>query len=274
MTNKTINAYTRGSKRYTGIRAFQYMADTWGVSLDELTTDEYKAAAEKARAFKQFRTEQSAPDLLSFVIGNDPSKWSAGMTKVASAHAASEFTETNYPKINAALEQRADNMLHNDDALSHIASTLDIESAQQQVIDAAAALGEKLYQPQQAAIASPRHYSQYMEGIARIVSLDAVLRARSDRAAMYADVPPLPPMKYKRDGFGKREEYYTREDVAKHQAAHDWKRAASGDDQEITRLAVGEFSPLSLSISLDPAVIAKRAERLAGAGKTEQVRVG
>ena len=271
MTNKTINAYTRGSKRYTGIRAYEHMADTWGVSLDELTTQAYKDAAAKARAFKQFRAEQSAPDPLTFILDNAPSKWSAGLNKIASAHAAAEFIEQSYPKLNGVLDQRAENMLHDDAALAHVASVLDIDTAQQQVIDAAAALGEKLYQPQQAAIASPQHYSQYMEGIARIVSLDAVLRSRSDRAAMYASVPPLPPMKYKRDGFGKKEEFYTRDDVAKHQKAHDWKRHAALGDEVITQLAVGEYSPLSLDITLDPAVLATRAARLAGAGKTEQI---
>lgn len=270
MTN-TINAYTRGSARYTGIRAYEHMADTWGVPVDELTTQAYKDAAAKAKAFRLHRAEQSAPDPLSFVIDNEPSKWSAGLSKIAASHAAAQFTETNYPKINAALDQRAENMLHNDDALSHVASTLDVESAQQQVIDAAAALGELLYNPQKAAIESPQHFAAYMAGIARVVSLDAVLRSRADRAAMYSDVPPMPPMRYTLDGFGRREEHYSRDDVNKHQKAHDWKRHASGDDVAITRLAVGDFAPLTLSVSLDPAVLAKRAGRLAGAGATERI---
>lgn len=271
MTNKTINAYTRGSARYTGIRAYEHMADTWGVPVDELTTQAYKHAAAKARAFKQFRAEHVAPDPLTFILDNEPSKWSAGLTKIATAHAAAEFTETNYPKINAALDQRADNLLRDDAALAHVASVLDIDTAQQQVIDAADRLGKLLYEPQKAAIESPQHFSQYMDGIAKIVSLDAVLRSRSDRAAMYAEVPPLQSMKFERDGYGKRTNHYSREDVAKHQAAHDWKRAASGDDEVITQLAVGEYFPLSLDITLDPAVLAKRAERLAGAGVTEQI---
>ena len=270
MTN-TINAYTRGSARYTGIRAYEHMADTWGVSLEELTTQAYKDAAAKAKAFRAFRADQSAPDLLTFVIDSDPSKWATGLTKIATAHAAAEFTETNYSKINAALDQRADNLLHDDAALAHVASVLDVDAAQNQVIEAAAALGEKLYEPQKAAIASPAAFAAYMEGIARIVSLDAVLRSRAGRAAFYADVPPLQSMKFERDGYGVRTNHYSPEDVAKHQAAHDWKRKAALDDEEITRLAVGEFSPLSLSISLDPAVLAKRAARLAGAGETEQI---
>lgn len=271
MTNKTINAYTRGSKRYTGIRAYQHLADTWCVSLDELTTQEYKDASAKAKAFRAFRAEQSAPDPIAFILDNEPGKWSAGMTKVATAHAAAEFTETNYPKINAALDQRAENMLYDDAALAHVASVLDIDTAQQQVIDAADRLGKLLYEPQKAAIESPQHFSQYMDGIAKIVSLDAVLRSRAERAAFYADVPPLQSMKFERDGYGKRTNHYSREDVAKHQAAHDWKRAAAGDDVAITRLAVGEYAPLTLSVSLDPAVLAKRAARLGGAGETQQV---
>lgn len=268
---QNTNAYTRGSARYTGIRAYEHMADTWGVPVEELTTQAYKDAAAKAKAFKQFRAEQAADDALTYIINHDEKQWAKGMTTIATGHTTATYVEGIYPKINAALDQRADNMLHNDEALAHVASVLDIETAQQQVTDAAAALGEKLYDPQQAAIASPQHYSAYMEGIARIVSLDAVCRSRSDRAALYADIPPLPPMKYKRDGFGKKEEFYTRDDVAKHQAAHDWKRHASGGDEVITQLAVGEYSPLRLSITLDPAVIAKRTARLAGAGETEQV---
>ena len=271
MTNNNINAYTRGSARHTGIRAYQHMADTWGVPVEELTTQEYKDAAGRAKAFRMFRAEQSAPDLLSFVIDNDPSKWAAGLNKIASAHAAAAYTETNYAKISSALDQRADNLLHDDAALAHVASVLDIDTAQQQVIDAAAELGEKLYSPQQSAIASPAAFSAYMEGIAKIVSLDAVLRSRADRASMYASVPPLPSMKFEKDGYGIRTEHYGRDDVAKHQAAYDWRRKAALDDQEITRLAVGEFAPLSLSITLDPAVLSKRAARLAGAGKTEQI---
>lgn len=270
MTN-TINAYTRGNARLSGIKAYEHMAQTWGVSLDELTTDEYKAAAEKARAFKQFRNEQTADDALTYILDNEPGTWATGLNKIASAHAAAEFTETNYPKINGALDQRAENMLHNDDALSHVASTLDIDTAEQQVLDAAAALGTKLYEPQQAAIASPQHFAAYMEGIAKIVSLDAVLRSRGDRAALYADVPPLPSMKFERDGLGKRTNHYTPDDVNRHQKAHDWRRAAAGDDVAVTRLAVGDFAPLTLSVSLDPAVLAKRAARLAGAGATEQI---
>ena len=271
MQNTVNNAYTRGSARLSGLRAYEKMADTWCVPVEELTTQEYKDAAGRAKAFRMFRAEQSAPDLLSFVIDNDPSKWSAGINKIATSAAAAEFTEQNYAKISSALDQRADNLLHDDAALAHVASVLDIDTAQQQVIDAAAELGEKLYSPQKSAIASPAHYSAYMEGIAKIVSLDAVLRSRSERAAMYADVPPLPPMKYKRDGFGKREDFFTRDDVAKHQAAFDWSRKAALGDEEVTRLAVGEFAPLTLDITLDPDVLAKRAARLAGAGKTEQI---
>lgn len=270
MTN-TINAYTRGTTRHSGIRAYEHMADTWGVHVDELTTQAYKDAAAKAKAFRLHRAEQSAPDPLAFILDNEPSKWSAGLNKIASAHAASEFTETNYAKINAALEQRADNLLHDDAALLHVAAVLDVDTAQQQVIDAAAALGEKLYNPQKAAIASPSAFAAYMEGIARIVSLDAVCRSRSDRAALYADVPPLPAMKHEKDGLGKITRHYTRDDVNKHQRAHDWSRHAAGDDVAITKLAVGEYSPLTLSVSLDPAVLAKRAARLAGAGATQQI---
>ena len=273
MTNN-INAYTRGSARYTGIRAYEHMAQAWGVPVEELTTQAYKDAAAKARAFKQFRAEQSAPDPLTFVVDNEPGKWATGLAKIATAHAAAEFTETNYSKINAALDQRADNMLHNDEALAHVASVLDIDTAQQQVIDAADRLGKLLYEPQKAATESPQHFADYMAGVARIVSLDAVLRSRSERAAFYADVPPLKPMKYKRDGFGKREDFFTRADVANHQKAFDWNRHAALGDEVITQLAVGEYAPLTLDITLDPTVLAKRAARLAGAGKTEQVRVG
>lgn len=269
MTNN--NAYTRGSIRLSGIKAFEHMADTWCVSLDELTTDEYKAAAEKARAFKRFRSEQAADDALTYIINHDEKQWDKGMTAIATGHTTATYVEGIYPKVNAALDQRADSSLHDDAALAHVAGVLDIDSAQQQVIDAAAALGTKLYEPQKAAIASPAAFAAYMEGIAKIVSLDAVLRSRSDRAAMYADVPPLPSMKFERDGYGIRTDHFTRNDVAKHQKAHDWKRHASGGDEVITQLAVGEYSPLRLSITLDPAVIAKRAARLAGAGKTEQV---
>lgn len=270
MTN-TINAYTRGNARYTGIRAYEHMAQTWGVSLDELTTQAYKDAAAKAKAFRMFRAEQSAPDPLAFVLDNEPSKWNAGLNKIASAHAAAQFTETNYPKINGVLDQRAENMLHNDEALAHVATVLDIDTAQQQVLDAAATLGTKLYEPQQAAIASPQHFAAYMEGIARIVSLDAVLRSRSDRAAMFADVPPLPSMKFEKDGLGRRTNHYGPDDVAKHQAGHDWNRDAVRDDVAITQLAVCEYTPLTLSVSLDPDVLAKRTARLAGAGATEQI---
>ena len=271
MQNTVNNAYTRGSARLSGLRAYEKMADTWCVPVEELTTQAYKDAAAKAKAFRAFRAEQSAPDPLSFVISSEPSKWAAGLNKIAASAAAAEFTEQNFAKISSALDQRAENLLHDDAALAHVASVLDIETAQQQVINAAAELGEKLYSPQKAAIASPAHYSAYMEGIARIVSLDAVLRARSDRAAFYADVPPLPPMKYSRDGFGKRTEHYGRDDVAKHQAAYDWRRKAALGDEELTRLAVGEFAPLRLDITLDPAVLSKRAARLAGAGESQQV---
>lgn len=274
MHNNTVNAYTRGSARLSGIKAYELMADTWGVSLDELTTQAYKDASAKAKAFRLHRASQSAPDPLTFILDNEPSKWSAGMNKIAASHAAAQFTEDNFARVNAALDQRADNLLHNDEALAHVASVLDVDTAQQQVLDAAAALGEKLYEPQKAAIESPQHFAAYMEGIARIVSLDAVLRSRADRAAMYSDVPPLPSMKYQKDGYGKRTKHYTPDDVAKHQAGYDWRRAAAGDDVAITRLAVGEYAPLTLSISLDPTVLAKRAARLAGAGETEQVRVG
>lgn len=270
MTN-TINAYTRGNARLSGVKAYEFLAQTWGLSLDELTTQAYKDAAAKAKAFRMFRAEQSAPDALAFILDNEPTKWRAGLDKIASAHAAAEFTETNYPKINGVLDQRAENMLHDDEALAHVATVLDIDTAQQQVIDAAAALGSKLYEPQQAAIASPQHFAAYMEGVARIVSLDAVLRSRSDRAALYADVPPLPSLKFEKDGLGRRTNHYTRDDVAKHQAGHDWNRDAARDDVAITKLAVGEYAPLTLSITLDPDVLAKRAARLAGAGATEQI---
>lgn len=42
-------------------------------------------------------------------------------------------------------------------------------------------------------------------------------------------------------------------------------------DETVTRLAIGEYRGLALSVSLDPDVLATRAARLAGAGATEQV---
>lgn len=271
MHNQNNAAYTRGNTRLSGINAYQHLADVWGVDLDQLTTDEYKAAAAKARAFKQFRAEQSAPDPLAFILDTEPGKWATGLNKIAASHAAAEFTETNYPKINGALDQRAENLLHNDAALDHVAATLDIDTACDAVTDAANRLGTTLYDPAAAAQADPQRFSNYMNNIAKLVALDAVVRTRADRAALYADVPPLPSMKYSRDGYGRTEKLYTDADRGKHQAAHDYARHVAIDDQTVTSLAVGQYSPLTLSVSLDPTTLAKRRARLNNAGATEQI---
>lgn len=264
-------AYTRGNTRLSGINAYKHLADVWGVPLDSLTTEDYKSAAAKARAFKQFRAEQTTDDALTFILDNEPGKWATGLNKIAASHAAAQFTEDNFARVNAALDQRAENMLHDDGALKHVAATLDIDSACDAVTDAANHLGTTLYDPAAAAYADPQQFAAYMRNIARIVALDAVVRSRADRAALYADVPPMPPMKYSRDGYGRTEKLYTDADRGRHQAAHDYARHVATTDQTITSLAVGEYAPLTLSVSLDPTTLAKRRGRLNNAGKTEQV---
>lgn len=265
------NAYTRGNARQSGINAYQHLADVWGVDLDQLTTDQYKTAAAKAKAFQLFRTEQTADDALAYILDHDPKQWAKGLTTIAAARTTTDYLESIYPQVDGALRQRADNLLHDDDALNHVAATLDIDSACDAVTDAAATLGSTLYDPAAAAQADPQRFSNYMNNIAKIVSLDAVVRSRADRAALYAEVPPMPPMKYSRDGYGRTEKLYTDADRGKHQAAHDYARHVATDDQTVTSLAVGEYAPLALSVSLDPAVLAKRRGRLNNAGKTEQV---
>ncbi len=272
MNNQTNQAaYTRGNARQSGINAYQHLADVWGVDLDQLTTDQYKSAAAKAKAFQRYRNEQTADDALTYILDHDEKQWAKGLTTIATAHTTREYLESIYPQVDGALRQRAENMLHNDDALNHVAATLDIDSACDAVTDAANHLGTTLYDPAAAAQADPQRFSNYMNNIAKLVALDAVVRTRADRAALYAEVPPMPPMKYSRDGYGRTEKLYTDAERGKHQAAHDYQRHVATDDQTITSLAVGEYAPLTLSVSLDPTTLAKRRARLDNAGKTEQV---
>lgn len=272
MHNQTNqNAYTRGNARLSGINAYQHLADVWGVPLDSLTTEDYKTAAEKAKAFARYRNERTVDDALDYILHHDEGQWQKGLTTIATAHTTTAYLESIYPQVDGALRQRADNMLHNDAALNHVAATLDIDSACDAVTTAANHLGRTLYDPAAAAQADPQQFSNYMNNIAKIIAVDAVVRTRADRAAIYADVPPMPPMKFSRDGYGRTEKLYTDADRAKHQAAHDYARHVAIDDQAVTSLAVGEYAPLSLSVSLDPDVLAKRRARLNNAGKTEQV---
>ena len=272
MHNQTNqNAYTRGNTRLSGINAYQHLADVWGVDLDQLTTDEYKSAAAKAKAFQRYRNEQTVDDALTYILDHDEKQWAKGLTTIAAARTTTDYLESIYPQVDGALRQRAENMLYDDDALNHVAATLNIDSACDAVTDAANHLGTTLYDPAAAAQAAPQAYSEYMINIAKLVALDAAVRSRADRAALYAEVPPMPPMKYSRDGYGRTEKLYTDADRGKHQAAHDYQRHVATDDQTITSLAVGEYSPLTLSVSLDPITLAKRRARLNNAGKTEQV---
>lgn len=264
-------AYTRGNTRLSGINAYQHLAQVWGVDLDQLTTEEYKSAAEKAKAFQHYRNGQSVDDALDYILHHDEKQWQKGLTTIATAHTTREWVESIYPQVDGALRQRADNLLHNDDALNHVAAALDIDSACDAVEEAANRLGRTLYEPSAAAQADPQRFSNYMNNIAKLVALDAVVRTRADRAALYADVPPMPTMKYQKDGYGRVEKLYTDADRGRHQAAHDYARHVAIDDQAVTSLAVGEYAPLSLSVSLDPDVLAKRRARLSNAGATEQL---
>lgn len=265
------NAYTRGNARQSGINAYKHLAQVWGVPLDSLTTEDYKVAAAKAKAFQRYHSEQTVDDALAYILDHDEKQWQKGLSTIATANTTREYLEQVYPKVDGALRQRAENMLHNDAALNHVAATLDIDSACDAVTDAAAHLGTTLYDPAAAAQADPQQFASYMNNIAKIIALDAVVRSRADRAALYAEVPPMPPMKYSRDGYGRTEKLYTDAERGKHQAAHDYQRHVATDDQTVTSLAVGNYAPLSLSVSLDPEVLAKRRARLNNAGKTEQV---
>lgn len=271
MNNQNQAAYTRGNTRQSGINAYQHLADVWGVHLDQLTTDEYKTAAAKAKAFQRYRNEQTVDDALTYILGHEEGQWQKGLTTIATAHTTREWVESVYPQVDGALRQSADNLLHNDAALNHVAATLDIDSACDAVTDAANHLGTTLYDPAAAAQADPQQFSNYMNNIAKIIAVDAVVRTRADRAAIYAEVPPMPPMKYSRDGYGRTEKLYTDADRGRHQAAFDYARHVATDDQTVTSLAVGQYAPLSLSVSLDPDVLAKRRARLSNAGATEQV---
>ena len=272
MNNQTNQAaYTRGNTRLSGIAAYRHLADVWGVDLDQLTTDEYKSAAAKAKAFQRYRNEQTVDDALDYILSHDEKQWQKGLSTIAAARTTTDYVESIYPQVDGALRVRAENLLHDDDALNHVAAALDIDSACDAVTDAAAHLGTTLYDPAAAAQSDPQRFASYMNNIAKLIALDAVVRTRADRAAIYAEVPPMPPMKYSRDGYGRTEKLYTDADRGKHQAAHDYQRHVATTDQAVTSLAVGEYAPLTLSVSLDPTSLAKRRGRLNNAGKTEQV---
>lgn len=272
MHNQTNQAaYTRGNTRLSGINAYEHLADVWGVDLDQLTTDEYKSAAAKAKAFQRYRNEQTVDDALTYILDHDPKQWQKGLSTIAAAHTTTAYLESIYPQVDGALDAAAENLLHDDAALNHVAATLNIDSACDAVADAAATLGTTLYDPAAAAQADPQQFASYMNNIAKLVAIDAVVRTRADRAALYAEVPPMPPMKFSRDGYGRTEKLYSDADRGKHQSAHDYQRHVATDDQTITSLAVGQYAPLTLNVSLDPSTLAKRRARLDNAGKTEQV---
>ena len=265
------NTYQRPNSNLTGARGYQALADAWNIPVDDLYTDAYREARADAKAWQELTFTAGGKEVAQIVSTAPRDKWLAEIKKQAADSVAAELIKEAHPRISFNLSQAADKELTNDAAWRHVATVLDIDKAVQDFQNAVTDLGTAVYDPIKAAQKNPMAFAEYMRRSPQLLYLDVLGARGRDSAALHASFPDIPALTFSKDGFNRKTNHYTEEEINVHRVAISYIDNARSDDNILIELALGEYPGFELATTLDPKVYAARRARMSEVNKIEQV---
>ena len=267
----TKNTYKRPNSNLTGARGYEALADAWNIPVDDLYTDAYREARADEKAWQELTFTAGGKEVAQIVATSPREKWLAEIKKQASDNVAAQLIKEAHPRISFNLTQASKKELTNDAAWRHVATVLDVDKAVQDFQNAVSDLGTTIYDPIKAAQKQPVAFAEYMRRSPQLLYLDVLGARGRDSAALHADFPEIPVLTFSKDGFNRKTNHYTEEEINVHRVAISFFDNARNDDNILIDLVLGEYPGFELATSLDPKVYAERRARMSEVNKIEQV---
>ncbi|MGP5659234.1 hypothetical protein [Corynebacterium falsenii] len=266
----TINPIKRGTRIIDPETQYLNLATAWGIDVEELYNPSHAEAEKDLKAWRDLTLDAQAPTVEAIVANMPRDKWLPEIKKAAPKIAVDRLVQDANAPVLHALNGRLRHSYTSPEAVSHVASILDVQDAVNRFTDAANELGDMAYNPMEAAQHNPTAYSEYAHNGMKLLTLDLFATGKYGVAALHADVPELSPLQYRKDGFNHRTNHYTEEEKKVHNIAYGYRTAAR-DDASLTDLALGKYAPLTLATTLDPTTRAQRARSFEVAYEFEEV---
>ena len=265
------NTYQRPKANLTGARGYQALADAWNVPVEDLYTDAYREARADAKAWQELTFTAGSKEIAQIISSSPRDKWLTAIKKEAADSVAAQLIKEAHPRVSFNLSQAADKELTGDAAWHHVASVLDVDKAVADFQNAVSDLGTTVYDPIKAAQNNPTAFAEYMRRSPQLLFLDALGATGRDSAALHADMPEIPVLTFSKDGFNRKTEHYTEEEINVHRVAYAFFDKARSDDNILIDLVLGEYPGFELATSLNPSEYRRRRELMSDVNKIEQV---
>ena len=263
--------YQRPKANLTGARGYQALADAWNIPVDDLYTDAYREARADAKAWQELTFTAGGKEVAQIINTSPRDKWLTAIKKEAADSVAAQLIEEAHPRVSFNLSRAADKELTNDAAWHHVATVLDVDKAVQDFQSSVSDLGTTVYDPIKAAQKNPMAFAEYMRRSPQLLFLDVLGARGRDSAALHASFPEIPVLTFSKDGFNRKTEHYTEEEINVHRVAISFFDKARSDDNILIDLVLGEYPGFELATSLDPKVYAERRARMSEVNQITQV---
>ena len=265
------NTYQRPNSNLTGARGYQALADAWNIPVDDLYTDAYREARADEKAWQELTFTAGGKEVAQIINTSPRDKWLTAIKKEAADTVAAQLIKEAHPRISFNLSRAAGQELTNDAAWRHVATVLDVDKAVQDFQNAVSDLGTTVYDAVKAAQKNPTAFAEYMKRSPQLLYLDVLGATGRDSAALHADFPEIPALTFSKDGFNRKTNHYSEEDINVHRVAYAFFDKARSDDNILIDLVLGEYPGFELATTLDPKTYAARRARMSEVNKIEQV---
>ena len=265
------NTYQRPNSNLTGARGYQALADAWNVPVEDLYTDAYREARADAKAWQELTFTAGGKEVAQIISSSPRDKWLTAIKKEAADTVAAQLIKEAHPRISFNLSQAAKKELTGDAAWRHVATVLDVDKAVQDFQNAVSDLGTTVYDPIKAAQKNPISFAEYMRRSPQLLYLDVLGATGRDSAALHASFPEIPVLTFSKDGFNRKTEHYTEDEINVHRVAYAFFDKARSDDNILIDLVLGEYPGFELATSLNPTEYRRRRELMSEVNKIEQV---
>src|SRR5690625_2947312 len=265
------NTYKRPNTVLTGARGYQALADAWNVPIDDLFTDAYREARADAKAWQELTFTAGGKEVAQIVASAPRDKWLPEIKKQAADKVAAQLIKESDGLIKQSIQARTTTALTDGAAWRHVATVLDVDKAVQDFQEAVTELGTTVYDPIKAAQKEPVAFAEYMRRSPQLLYLDVLGARGRDSAALHASFPDIPVLTFSKDGFNRKTEHYSEEEINVHRVAMSFFDKARNDDNILIELALGEYPGFELATSLNPNEYRRRRELMAEVNQITQV---
>ena len=263
--------YQRPNTVLTGTRGYQALADAWNIPVDDLFTDAYREARADAKAWQELTFTAGGQEVSQIVSTSPRDKWLTAIKKEAADSVAAQLIKESDGLIKQSIEARTATALTDDAAWRHVATVLDVDKAVQDYQSAVSDLGTTVYDAVKAAQKNPVAFAEYMRRSPQLLYLDVLGARGRDSAALHASFPEIPVLTFSKDGFNRKTNHYSEDEINVHRVAVSFFDKARNDDNILIDLALGEYPGFELATSLNPTEYRRRRELMSEVNQIAQV---